>query len=81
MEIKRLNLYIDTSVIGGYFDVEFEIETRKLFESILNNDFHMIYSSVTEYELINAPKKVREFLDSIPEKNKTKIVLTEEVMN
>jgi hypothetical protein len=33
---KRLTLYIDTSVIGGYFDVEFEFETKILFARLEN---------------------------------------------
>lgn len=80
MKTKKLNLYIDTSVIGGYYDVEFEEETKILFDSILNNEFHVFYSSVTEDELINAPKKVRELLDLIPKENKTRIELTEEAV-
>jgi predicted nucleic acid-binding protein len=80
MKTKKLNLYIDTSVIGGYFDVEFEQETKKLFESILSNEFHVIYSTVTEDELINAPEKVRNLLNSIPNENKTRIELTEEAV-
>jgi predicted nucleic acid-binding protein len=80
MKTKKLNLYIDTSVIGGYFDVEFEEETKLLFKSILNNEFHVIYSTVTEDELINAPEKVREFLNTIPNENKTRIELTEEAV-
>ena len=80
MKSKKLNLYIDTSVIGGYFDVEFEEETKMLFDSIFNNEFHVIYSSVTEDELINAPKKVKELLNSIPNEYKTKIELTEEAV-
>lgn len=35
--IRRI--YIDTSVIGGYYDLEFEVATRKLFERIKNGDF------------------------------------------
>jgi predicted nucleic acid-binding protein len=80
MKTKKLNLYIDTSVIGGYFDVEFEEETKKLFQSILNNEFHIIYSTVTEDELIDAPEKVRELLNTIPNENKTRIELTEEAV-
>lgn len=80
MKTKKLNLYIDTSVIGGYYDVEFEEETKILFDSILNNEFHVFFSSVTEDELINAPKKVRELLDLIPNENKTRIELTEEAV-
>ena len=80
MKLKKLNLYIDTSVIGGYFDEEFEEETKILFESIFNNEFHVIYSSITEDELIKAPEKVRLLLDSIPNENKTRIELTEEAV-
>ena len=80
MKTKKLNLYIDTSVIGGYFDVEFEEETKILFQSILNNEFHVILSAVTEDELINAPEKVRELLNLIPNENKTRIELTEEAV-
>jgi predicted nucleic acid-binding protein len=80
MKTKKLNLYIDTSVIGGYFDVEFEKETKILFQSILNNEFHAIYSTVTEDELINAPQKVRELMSLIPNENKTRIELTEEAV-
>ena len=80
MKTKKLNLYIDTSVIGGYYDVEFEEETKILFDSILNNEFHVFYSSVTEDELINAPKKVRELLNLIPNENKTRIELSEEAV-
>ena len=80
METKKLNLYIDTSVIGGYFDVEFEEETKMLFKGILNNEFHVVYSTVTEDELINAPEKVRNLLNSIPNENKTRIELTEEAV-
>ena len=80
MKTKKLNLYIDTSVIGGFFDYEFEKETKMLFDSILNNEFHIIYSTVTEDELINAPEKVRNFLSSIPKEHKTRIELTEEAV-
>ena len=80
MKTNKLNLYIDTSVIGGYFDEEFEKETNLLFQSILNNEFHVIYSTVTEDELINAPEKVKELLNSIPNENKTRIDLTEEAV-
>ena len=40
----------------------------------------MIYSTVTEDELINAPEKGKELLNSIPNEYKTKIELTEEAV-
>lgn len=80
MKNKKLVLYIDTSVIGGYFDVEFEKETKILFQAIFDNRLDVVYSSVTEDELINAPEQVRNLLSTLPETNKTRIELTEEVV-
>jgi len=66
MDFKRITLYVDTSVIGGYFDVEFAKETQELFENLVNSRYDIMYSSVTEDELLNAPKQVRELLATIP---------------
>jgi predicted nucleic acid-binding protein len=78
MQSKKLRIYLDTSVIGGYYDEEFENDTKPLFERILQGEFEILYSIVTEDELINAPTQVRELLDSIPDNYKTKVELTEE---
>ena len=48
----RQRIYIDTSVIGGYFDDEFEDHTKKLFERIINKDFEIYFSEVNETELV-----------------------------
>jgi len=80
MKNKKLVIYIDTSVIGGYFDIEFEKETKNLFQAIFDNHLDIVYSSVTEDELLNAPEQVRNLLSSLPETNKTRIELTEEVV-
>ena len=80
MKNKKLVIYIDTSVIGGYFDIEFEKETKILFQAIFDNHLDIVYSSVTEDELLNAPEQVRNLLSSLPETNKTRIELTEEVV-
>lgn len=79
--MKRLTLYVDTSVIGGYFDIEFAKETQALFDNLQNSKFDIMYSSVTEDELINAPKQVRELLNEIPENLKQKVELTEDAVN
>jgi len=80
MKNRKLVLYIDTSVIGGYYDIEFERETKLLFLAVLKNEFDIVYSNITEDELINAPEKVRNLLSTIPNSNKTRIELTEEAM-
>ena len=47
----KQRIYIDTSVIGGYFDKEFEYPTKKLFDRIINKDFIVYFSEVNETEL------------------------------
>lgn len=71
---------MDTSVIGGYFDVEFAKETQELFDNLAHSRYDIMYSSVTEDELLNAPKQVREFLETIPTNLKKRVKLTEEAV-
>ena len=80
MESKRLTLYVDTSVIGGYFDIEFEKETRVLFDNIESQKYDIMYSSVTEDELLNAPDQVRNLLGTIPNLLIKRVSLTEEAV-
>lgn len=80
MNKKPLVLYIDTSVIGGFFDVEFEKETRELFRLISKGEYKIVYSSVTVDELIGAPKEVRNLLDQISSKQKIFVELSEEAV-
>jgi len=58
--------YFDTSVIGGVFDSEFEELSTVLFEKVKLAKIKMLYSFITEDELIDAPKKVRTFLTLYP---------------
>jgi len=39
---KKLKLYLDTSIYGGYFDVEFEEPTKLLFDKIFTGEFELI---------------------------------------
>ena len=80
MESKRLTLYVDTSVIGGYFDIEFEKETRILFDNIESQKYDIMYSSVTEDELLNAPEQVKILLETIPSFLIKRVSLTEEAV-
>ena len=81
MQGKKLRLYLDTSVIGGFYDIEFEADTRPLFDRIMQGEFEILYSIVTEDELLNAPQLVKKLLNNIPEQYKEKIELTEESIN
>ena len=58
----RQRIYIDTSIVGGYFDQEFKEATIKLFERFENNKIIFVVSDLLDLELINAPIHVRELL-------------------
>lgn len=62
----KARIYIDTSVIGGYFDDEFEVATKLLFDRIQNNEFDIYFSDVNEAELIPAPQKIKDIVRLIP---------------
>ena len=62
----KQRIYIDTSVVGGYHDTEFMEFTRPLFEKIRNGEVTIIYSSLLERELQNAPENVKDVIKLIP---------------
>ena len=55
-------IYIDTSVVGGYFDEEFKDATTALFQRLENGEIIFVVSDLLDLELINAPQRVRELL-------------------
>ena len=61
----KQRIYIDTSVFGGFFDEEFAEYTIPLFDRLKNDEFTLLYSTVTEDELETAPQKVKELVKSI----------------
>ncbi|MCL1946349.1 MAG: type II toxin-antitoxin system VapC family toxin [Chitinivibrionia bacterium] len=62
---KAMSLYLDTSVIGGYFDKEFERDTRLLFQKIKEGEYIVFISDLVEDELENAPERVKKILDEL----------------
>ena len=65
--MKRLRIYVDTSVFGGCFDDEFREASLKLFEENRAGRFILLFSAATLRELKTAPAEVRDLLQSIPE--------------
>ena len=55
-------VYIDTSIVGGYFDDEFSNDTQVLFRRLENKEIVFIISSVLRQELQKAPDNVRKLL-------------------
>jgi len=78
--MNKQRLYFDTSVFGGVFDEEFQEESKQLFERVINGQILCVYSEVTESELLNAPKQVRDFFKSLPHENLEKIESSDEIL-
>lgn len=55
-------IYIDTSVVGGFFDEEFKEATNMLFKRLENREVKFVVSDLLDLELINAPTHVKELL-------------------
>ena len=62
----RQRIYIDNSVISGYFDKEFEVATKRLLDRIIAKDFDIYFSKVNMAELSLAPKYIRDIKNLIP---------------
>ncbi|MCL5991635.1 MAG: PIN domain protein, partial [Bacteroidetes bacterium] len=59
-------IYIDTSVIGGCFDEEFQEWSNKLFDEFIRGNYIAIISDVTTTELDDAPNHVKGRIDDLP---------------
>ena len=76
----KQRIYIDTSVIGGYFDEEFKDATRELFKRFENNEITFVVSDLLDLELIGAPKNVRELLYKFSADKFERVELTDEAI-
>ena len=77
----KQRIYIDTSVFGGYFDEEFMEHTIPLFVRIYSGDYIILYSTVTQEELENAPEKIRDLVKKIKVEQTEFIETTDEAID
>ena len=73
-------IYIDTSIVGGYFDDEFSNDTKSLFGRLENKEIIFMISSVLKQELQKAPDKVRDLLNRYEPSCFEYVELTEEAI-
>ena len=76
----KLRIYIDTSVVGGYFDEEFSDATIRLFDRLENKEIVFVISDLLELELIGAPQNVRELLYNFSADKFERIQLTDDAI-
>jgi len=71
-------IYIDTSVIGGCFDPEYQAESIQLWSEFKAKKKALVVSDLVLLELEEAPKRVRELLDELPAESVEYAALDEE---
>jgi predicted nucleic acid-binding protein len=76
----KARIYIDTSVIGGYYDEEFKDATRAFFERFRLGEISFIVSDLLELELMGAPPRVRELLAKFPNGKFESVSISEEII-
>jgi len=76
----KQRVYIDTSVVGGFFDEEFKEVTMKLFERLERNEIIFVVSDLLDLELVNAPLLVRKHLLKYSSDKFQRVELTEEAL-
>ena len=76
--MKQQRIYIDTSIVGGFFDTEFEKETKLLFQRLENKEVIFVISDVLFEELKDAPLNVKNLLNSYDENSLERVDLTDE---
>ena len=76
----RQRIYIDTCVVGGYYDEEFKEATIELFERLDKNEVIFVVSDLLDLELINAPQLVREHLLKYSADKFQRVELTKEAI-
>jgi predicted nucleic acid-binding protein len=66
--VAALTVYLDNSVLGGYFDAEFEVATRRLWQMAEAGQCRFVASVVTQQEAVLAPPDVvRLFARTFPD--------------
>ena len=76
----KLRIYIDTSVVGGCIDAEFQIASQQLINRFKLGEMIAVVSELTELELEGAPQVVQDILTEIPERYIENVELTEEAV-
>jgi predicted nucleic acid-binding protein len=77
--MKRLRVYVDTSVVGGCFDDEFAHDSNRLIEAARLGRLTLLVSVVVANELAGAPAQVADLLEGLPFAAVEDVALTPEV--
>jgi hypothetical protein len=75
--MKPPRVYIDTSVVGGCLDLEFQTASLQLFERFREGTLIAVVSDLTIVEVDAAPPEVRALLRRIPVEHREHVLVTD----
>ena len=58
--MKKINIYVDTSVIGGCCDPEFQEWSNGILKDFQSGTFRLLLSELTDAEIEDAPDEVKK---------------------
>ncbi len=76
--MKRLRVYIDTSVVGGCFDAEFAVASTALFDMHESGEISLLVSDLLVQELRQAPEQIKAKLAELNPNHSELISITTE---
>lgn len=65
MKMKKLRVYIDTSVVGGVFDSIFAKASIQFFKQAKTGRFQLVSSAIMTKEIEPGPQQVKGFFEQI----------------
>jgi len=78
--MKRLRIYVDTSVIGGCFDQEFQEDSRALINMAKTGEACLLVSQLLVDELKDAPDYIQRIIIDVPGNNVEAILFNMEAL-
>ncbi|GMR24206.1 MAG: hypothetical protein BMS9Abin37_2724 [Acidobacteriota bacterium] len=63
----KTRIYVDTSVVGGCEDEEFQEHSIRLMECFVTGRYILVLSNLAIQELAAAPEEARRHLSNVPE--------------
>lgn len=79
--MRKISVYVDTSVIGGCFDQEFETWSKGLMQDFEENRFVPVLSEIVATEIGNAPEQVQDQFKQILQLSHVFLELTDEAVD
>lgn len=78
--MRRLRIYLDSSVIGGCHDAQFAEASQRVIAAVHDGKAIILVSEVVVREISTAPQPVQDVLSTIPPASVEFIALSEEIL-